>query len=232
MSATDELIENAERYARAFDKGDLAAPPARKVIVLTCMDARIDPIRLLGLELGDAHVIRNAGGVVTDDAIRSIAISQHLLGTEEIVLIHHTGCGLLTVTDDALAATFADEAHAEPRLRAPLGRRPGPLRDALHQRAPQRRDLRSGEQGADAERRAERERRAAHHQVVPVAEARAVALERARRAQDDLRIDRRHRHDPAELGLAVRRAALALDGAGAVARLGGAALASSLHVLA
>jgi carbonic anhydrase len=102
MSQTDDLLANNDRYASAFDKGDLQPPPARKVAIVACMDARLDPARVLGLEEGDAHVIRNAGGVVTDDAIRSLAISQHLLGTEEIVLIHHTGCGMLTFTDDEL----------------------------------------------------------------------------------------------------------------------------------
>jgi carbonic anhydrase len=100
MSATDELLSNNERYAADFDKGDLPLPPAKKVAVVACMDARLVPTRLLGLEEGDAHVIRNAGGVITDDEIRSLAISQHLLGTEEIVLIHHTDCGMLTFTDD------------------------------------------------------------------------------------------------------------------------------------
>ena len=100
MSITDELLKNAERYAERFDRGGLPMPPARRVAVLACMDARVNPYGLLGLEEGDAHVIRNAGGVVTDDEIRSLAISQRLLGTEEIVLIHHTDCGMLTFTDD------------------------------------------------------------------------------------------------------------------------------------
>src|SRR5438094_10572753 len=100
MSTTDELIENSKRYAKSFTKRDLPLPPARKVAVVACMDARLVPTRVLGLEEGDAHVIRNAGGVVTDDEIRSLAISQHLRGTEEIVLIHHTDCGMLTFTDN------------------------------------------------------------------------------------------------------------------------------------
>src|SRR3954471_16446642 len=100
MSATDELLSNNEAYASSFDKADLPIPPAKKVAVVACMDARIVVSRVLGLDEGDAHVIRNAGGVVTDDAIRSLAISQRLLGTEEIILIHHTGCGMLTFTDD------------------------------------------------------------------------------------------------------------------------------------
>src|SRR5690348_16887637 len=93
VSVTDELLQNAERYAESFDKGDLPMPPAKRVAVLACMDARLNPFGILGLSEGDAHVIRNAGGVVTDDEIRSLAISQRLLGTEEIILIHHTDCG-------------------------------------------------------------------------------------------------------------------------------------------
>ena len=92
----------------------LAAPPAKRVAVLTCMDARIDPARALGLEEGDAHVIRNAGGVVTDDTIRSLAISQHALGTEEIVLLHHTDCGMLTFKDDDFRRTLADATGVKP----------------------------------------------------------------------------------------------------------------------
>src|SRR5207302_10785006 len=109
MSVTDELLRNNEAYAASFDKGDLPTPPARKVAVVACMDARIIVSRILGLEEGEAHVIRNAGGVVTDDTIRSLAISQRLLGTEEIVLIHHTGCGMLTFTDDE----FKDQIERE-----------------------------------------------------------------------------------------------------------------------
>jgi carbonic anhydrase len=109
MGTTDTLLDNNQAYADSFDKGDLPLPPARKVAVLACMDARLDPARALGLEEGDAHVIRNAGGVVTDDAIRSLSISQHLLGTEEIVLIHHTDCGMLTFKD----AEFADKLESE-----------------------------------------------------------------------------------------------------------------------
>src|SRR5207344_3493470 len=100
MTVIDELVVNAEAYGAAFDKGELPLPPAKRVAILTCMDARLDPHALLGLTEGDAHVIRNAGGVVTDDEIRSLAISQRLLGTEEIMLIHHTDCGMLTFTDD------------------------------------------------------------------------------------------------------------------------------------
>jgi carbonic anhydrase len=101
-----------------FDRGDLPRAPARKLAVLACMDARLDPARLLGLEEGDAHVIRNAGGVVSDDALRSLAISQNLLGTEEIVLIHHTDCGMLRFTDDELAAKLEAETGHRPPWRA------------------------------------------------------------------------------------------------------------------
>src|SRR5436309_14551294 len=100
MSATDKLLENNRRFAEGFDKKGLPLPPAKKVAVVACMDARVNPYPILGLELGDAHVIRNAGGVITDDEIRSLAISQRLLGTEEVILIHHTDCGMLTFKDD------------------------------------------------------------------------------------------------------------------------------------
>ena len=96
----DDLLQNNARYADDFDKGDLPGPPARKLAVVACMDARLDPHRALGLEEGDAHVIRNAGGVVSDDVIRSLVISQRLLGTREILLIQHTDCGMLTFRDD------------------------------------------------------------------------------------------------------------------------------------
>lgn len=109
MSTTDDLLRNAQTYADRFDKGDLPLLPARKVAVLACMDARLDPNAVLGLQEGDAHVIRNAGGVVTDDAIRSLAISQRLLGTEEVVLIHHTGCGMLTFNDDEFKRSIQEE---------------------------------------------------------------------------------------------------------------------------
>jgi carbonic anhydrase len=114
MSTTDNLLENAERYAAGFDKGDLPLPPGRKVAVVACMDARLNPYGLLGLSEGDAHVIRNAGGAVTDDVIRSLAISQRLLGTEEIVLIHHTGCGMLTFTDDEFRSQVEKETGVRP----------------------------------------------------------------------------------------------------------------------
>ena len=118
MSATDELIRNAEDYAQAFDKGHLPAPPGKKVAVVACMDARLNPYGLLGLQEGDAHVIRNAGGVVTDDEIRSLAISQRLLGTEEIVLIHHTDCGMLTFTDDEFKRQVQEDTGIKPEWAA------------------------------------------------------------------------------------------------------------------
>ncbi|MCX9190931.1 carbonic anhydrase [Carbonactinospora thermoautotrophica] len=114
MSVTDELLANAELYARDFDKGHLSLPPARGVAVLACMDARLNVYGLLGLTEGDAHVIRNAGGAVTDDAIRSLAISQRLLGTREIILIHHTGCGMLTFTDDEFRTRIEEETGIRP----------------------------------------------------------------------------------------------------------------------
>jgi carbonic anhydrase len=114
MSVTDELVANNEAYSAQFDKGDLPLPPARKVAVVACMDARLDPARVLGLSEGDAHVIRNAGGVVTDDEIRSLAISQRLLGTEEIVLIHHTDCGMLTFDDKQFSDQLKEQTGVRP----------------------------------------------------------------------------------------------------------------------
>jgi carbonic anhydrase len=114
MTVTDELLANARRYADTFDKGQLPLPPAKHVAVVACMDARLNPYRLLGLTEGDAHVIRNAGGVVTEDVIRSLAISQRLLGTREIVLIHHTDCGMLTFTDDRFRAEIAAQTGIRP----------------------------------------------------------------------------------------------------------------------
>ena len=118
MSVTDELIANNETYAQNFDKGELPLPPAKGLAVLACMDARLDVARILGLEEGDAHVIRNAGGVVTDDEIRSLAISQRLLGTKEIVLIHHTDCGMLTFTDDDFKRQIQDDTGLKPEWAA------------------------------------------------------------------------------------------------------------------
>lgn len=116
MSATDELLRNNEAYAEAFDKAELPLPPAKGVAVVACMDARLDVHKILGIEEGDAHVIRNAGGVITDDEIRSLAISQRLLGTTEIVLIHHTDCGMLTFTDDELKQQIQDEVGIKPHF--------------------------------------------------------------------------------------------------------------------
>ncbi|MGI8945440.1 MAG: beta-class carbonic anhydrase [Thermoleophilaceae bacterium] len=118
MSVTDELLEHSKSYAAGFDKGDLPLPPARKVAVLACMDARLNPYGLLGLSEGDAHVIRNAGGVVTDDEIRSLAISQRLLATEEIILIHHTDCGMLTFGDDDFRHSIQEETGIKPEWAA------------------------------------------------------------------------------------------------------------------
>jgi carbonic anhydrase len=114
MSNTDDLVANNDAYAAAFDKADLPLPPAKKVAVIACMDARLDVHALLGLSVGDAHIIRNAGGAVTDDAIRSLAISQRLLGTEEIVLVHHTDCGMLTFTDDDFRAAIEQDTGIRP----------------------------------------------------------------------------------------------------------------------
>jgi carbonic anhydrase len=118
MSVTEELLRNAEDYAERFDRGDLALPPAKRVAVLACMDARLNPYRLLGLSEGDAHVIQNAGGVVTDDEIRSLAISQRLLGTEEIILIHHTDCGMLTFEDGEFRREIQRETGVKPQWSA------------------------------------------------------------------------------------------------------------------
>ncbi|MDQ3894222.1 MAG: carbonic anhydrase [Actinomycetota bacterium] len=114
MSVIDELLGNAERYADAFDKAELPLPPAKRVAIVACMDARLNPYGLLGLSEGDAHVIRNAGGVVTNDEIRSLSISQRLLGTEEIMLIHHTDCGMLTFSDDDFRRDCQEETGVKP----------------------------------------------------------------------------------------------------------------------
>jgi carbonic anhydrase len=113
MSVRDEILEANRGYAESFSKGDLPVPPARHLAVVTCMDARLDPAKFLGLEEGDAHVIRNAGGVVSDDALRSLVISHWLLGTQEALVIAHTGCGMLTFTNQDLHAKLADEAGAD-----------------------------------------------------------------------------------------------------------------------
>ena len=106
MSATDDILKSNFRYAEGFDKAGLPAPPALNMAVVACMDARLDTHKLLGIQEGDAHVIRNAGGVVTDDVIRSLVISQRLLGTREVVLIHHTDCGMMTFRDDDVKGRY------------------------------------------------------------------------------------------------------------------------------
>jgi carbonic anhydrase len=118
MTVTDELLANAEAYAARFDRGDLPMPPAKRVAIVACMDARLNPHGLLGLQEGDAHVIRNAGGVITADEIRSLAISQRLLGTEEIILIHHTDCGMQTFTDDEFRRSVQDDTGIKPEWAA------------------------------------------------------------------------------------------------------------------
>jgi carbonic anhydrase len=116
MSVTEELLRNNAIYAESFEKGDLPLPPARGVAVVACMDARLDVHKILGLEEGDAHVIRNAGGVITDDEVRSLTISQRLLGTREVILIHHTDCGMLTFSDDELKAQIHEEVGMKPHF--------------------------------------------------------------------------------------------------------------------
>src|SRR5688572_9081445 len=113
MSVVPEFLAANARYAATFDQGQLPMPPARKVAVLTCMDARLDPAKALGLAEGDAHVIRNAGGRASDDAVRSLIISEQLLGTQEIVVIHHTDCGMLTFTNAQLHEQLADRFGAD-----------------------------------------------------------------------------------------------------------------------
>ncbi len=113
MPVVDEFLAANERYAAGFDKGDLPLPPARRVAVLVCMDARIDPAKALGLAEGDAHVIRNAGGRASDDALRSLAISHELLGTREVVVVHHTDCGMLTFTNDQIRQRLRDRLGAD-----------------------------------------------------------------------------------------------------------------------
>ncbi len=124
MSATDDLLTNARAYASHFDRGGLPMPPALHVAVVACMDARLNPYGLLGLSEGDAHVIRNAGGVVTEDEVRSLTISQRLLGTREIILIHHTDCGMLTFTDDDFKAQIEADTGLRPSWAAESFRDP------------------------------------------------------------------------------------------------------------
>jgi carbonic anhydrase len=116
MTVTDELLKNNAEFARDFRKGDLPMPPGKGLAVVACMDARLNVYALLGLEEGQAHVIRNAGGVVTDDVIRSLAISQHLLGTREVLLVHHTDCGMLTFTDDEVKADLEAATGLRPHF--------------------------------------------------------------------------------------------------------------------
>jgi len=118
VSVIDELVQNADSYTESFERGDLPMPPAKRVAVVACMDARLNPYGLLGLQEGDAHVIRNAGGVITDDEIRSLAISQRLLGTEAIMLIHHTDCGMLTFKDDEFRRQVQDDTGVKPEWAA------------------------------------------------------------------------------------------------------------------
>lgn len=114
MTVIDELIRNADSYGESFESGALPLPPAKRVAIVACMDARLNPYGLLGLREGDAHVIRNAGGVITDDEIRSLSISQRLLGTEEIMLIHHTDCGMLTFGDDDFRRQLQQDTGIKP----------------------------------------------------------------------------------------------------------------------
>jgi carbonic anhydrase len=117
MTATDELLANNDRYAESFG-GPLPLPPSKHLAVVACMDARLNVYAILGLNDGEAHVIRNAGGVVTDDEIRSLTISQRLLGTQEIILIHHTDCGMLTFTDDGFKASIQKDTGIKPEWAA------------------------------------------------------------------------------------------------------------------
>jgi carbonic anhydrase len=126
VSNTDTFVANSEQYAATFDKGDLPLPPGSHVAVVACLDARLNPYGVLGLTEGDAHVIRNAGGVVTDDVIRSLTISQRLLGTNEIILIHHSDCGMLTFHDDEVKA----QIEAETGLRPPFALEAFPAPDS------------------------------------------------------------------------------------------------------
>ncbi|MBA2310618.1 MAG: carbonic anhydrase [Pseudonocardiales bacterium] len=113
MSVTDELLANNSKYAETFE-GPLPLPPAKNVAVVACMDARLNVYAILGLNEGEAHVIRNAGGVITDDEVRSLAISQRLLGTHEIIIINHTDCGMLTFTDDDFKRAIQEDTGIKP----------------------------------------------------------------------------------------------------------------------
>jgi carbonic anhydrase len=121
MSATDELLENNARFTAGFEHGELEAQPARPVVLVTCMDARIDPALTLGLVPGDAHVLRNAGGLVTDDVVRSLAISQHALGTREVMVVQHTKCGMHGLDENALALRIEAAAGTPPNANVRFG---------------------------------------------------------------------------------------------------------------
>ena len=116
MTVTDELLENNAKFARNFTMGDLPMPPGKGLAVVACMDARLNVYALLGLQEGEAHVIRNAGGVVSDDVLRSLVISQRLLGTREMILVHHTDCGMLTFTDDQVKADIEADVGLRPHF--------------------------------------------------------------------------------------------------------------------
>jgi carbonic anhydrase len=116
MSVTDELLRNNAEFAASFHNGDLPMPPGRNLAVVACMDARLNVYALLGLREGEAHVIRNAGGVVSDDVLRSLVISQRLLGTREVILVHHTDCGMLTFTDDQVKADIEADTGLRPHF--------------------------------------------------------------------------------------------------------------------
>ena len=116
MSVTDELLRNNAEFASSFSNGELPMPPSRNLAVVACMDARLNVYALLGLGAGEAHVIRNAGGVVSEDVVRSLAISQRLLGTREVILVHHTDCGMLTFTDDQLKADIEADTGVRPHF--------------------------------------------------------------------------------------------------------------------
>ena len=113
MGEVAKMVQANQAFAEGFDKGDLEIPPARGVVVLTCIDARIDPAKALGIDIGDAHVVRNAGGRASDDAIRSLTISSWLLGTREFAVIHHTDCGMEKFTDDVLRQKIKDEKDVD-----------------------------------------------------------------------------------------------------------------------
>ena len=141
MTATDDVLKNNAQYAESFDKADLPLPPALSMAVVACMDARLDTHKLLGIQEGDAHVIRNAGGVVTDDVIRSLVISQRLLGTREVVLIHHTDCGMLTFRDDDVKDSIQADTGLRPSFAMEaFGNLEGDVRHIVREALPARGD--------------------------------------------------------------------------------------------